>query len=502
VSVVGSGLLAQSIGKRFNASTESTWLSQSITILTVVLSPPMSQCADLWGRKWPIAFAMLCGCVGSIVASRAQSMGTVIAGYCITGICFGAQPLLHAVVSEVLPRKQRPLAQGAVNATAGLGGFLGVMMGGALLRHNDLDNYRIYLYVVAAIFFVAAAGIVVGYNPPPRDLQLSLSNGEKLRSLHWISYLLFTPGLVLFCIALSWSRNPYPWSNSRIIAPFVIGVLLIIAFIIYEWRFTKTGMLNHDLFLDRNFPIALVTIFCEGVAFFTANTYFAFEVSLFTGKDLLNAGLPFAVTFLAGVVVAWLAGIYSTKFKALRLPIIVGYLCLTSFFAAMAGTYTQRNLDASFYGLGVILGFGTGIILPIVMVAAQLATNAALISTASALVIAIRSLGGTVGLAINNAIFNSDLSTQIPKKIAAATLPLGLPPSSLGQLIGGLASNDPAALAHIPGATPQIIGAGAQALIEAYAIGFRDCYIAAACFSALSILGMFQPFSHVCPYHT
>ncbi|KAJ9604707.1 hypothetical protein H2200_010821 [Cladophialophora chaetospira] len=485
-AVVGSGFLAQSVQKFFG-STEGTWMSQSITILTVVLSPPVSQIADLWGRKWPITIAMLCGFIGSIVAGRAESMGTVIAGYCIMGICFGAQPLLHAVVSEVLARRHRPLAQGSVNATAGFGGLVGLVMGGALLRHGDLSKYRIYLYVNAAIFFVAAVGILVAYNPPPRELQISLTTSEKLRRIHWISYLLFTPGLVLFCIALSWSRNPYPWSNSRIIAPFVVGVLFMIAFGIYEWRFKKDGILDRGLFRSRNFVLALLTIFAEGVSFFAANTYFAFEISIFTGEDLLISGLHFGVTFIAGSIVAYVAGIYSTKRKALRFPLVLGFLFLLIFFICLAATYNS-NPKGGFWAFGVICGFGTGIILPLTMVAAQLATTPELISSASSLVIAVRSLGGTVGLAINNAIFNSALSTEIPKRIAAAVLPLGLPPSSLGMLIGGITSQDQALLAHTPGVTPQIIGAAAEALVQAYGIGFRNCWIAAACFTGAAVI--------------
>jgi hypothetical protein len=170
---------------------------------------------------------------------------------------------------------------------------------------------------------------------------------------------------------------------------------------------------------------------------------------------------------------------------------VLGFTLITVFNICMAATY-KSNPDGAFWGFGIILGVGTGIILPLTMVAAQLATTPELISSASALIISTRSLGGTVGLAITNAIFNSALSTEIPKKIAAAVLPLGLPPSSLGMLIGALASNDQALLAHVPGATPQIIGAAAQGLVEAYGIGFRNCWIAACCFAALAIVGKFR----------
>ena len=419
-------------------------------------------------------------------------MGTVIAGYCIIGICFGAQPLLHAVVSEVLPRKQRPMAQASVNATAGLGAFIAIVMGGSLLRHNVLENYRIYLYINAGIFFAATLGIAVCYNPPPLEMQISLTTSEKLRRLNWISYLLFTPGLVLFCVALSWSRNPYPWSSSRIIATFVVGAVFMVAFVGYECLGTKHGILDHGLFKNRNFALALLTIFSEGLSFFAINQYFAFDVTIATGQDLLNSALPFGLVFLLSMMFALLGGYYSSKRKALKFPIAAGFLMILIFFSCMSATYKSYS-KAHFWGFAVLAGAGVGLILPLIMVVAQLSTPAELISTASALVIATRSLGGTVGLAVNNAIFNSALATEIPKRIAAATLPLGLPPSSLGMLIGALTAQDPALLAEVPGASPQIIGAAAGALKSAYGIGFRNCWIASACFTAVALVGKSTP---------
>lgn len=337
VGVVGSGLLANAISTLFGPNHQGVWLSSAITILTVVLGPPIGQVADFWGRKWPLVLCLTGGVVGSIIASRAQSMGTVIAGFTILATAYGAQFLIHAVVSEILPRKQRPMAQATINMTAGLGAFVGICAGGGLLRYNVFSNYRIYMYMTAGIFAAAAVGVALCYNPPPRELQTSLSTMEKLRRLDWIGYLLFAPGLVLFCVALSWSKNPYPWSNGRIIGTFVVGVVLMIAFFIYEWRFKKDGLLHHSLFNDgRNFPISLMVIFVEGLAFFSANSYFAFEVSVLTGADLLIAGLHFGITFLAASLFAFLTGIYSGKMKAIRMPMVAGFVFTLIFFICMA----------------------------------------------------------------------------------------------------------------------------------------------------------------------
>lgn len=126
------------------------------------------------------------------------------------------------------------------------------------------------------------------------------------------------------------------------------------------------------------------------------------------------------------------------------------------------------------------------------MVAAQFATPPDMIAEASALILAIRSLGGAIGLAINNAIFTSTLGTQLPSRIAKAALPLGLPPRSLGLLIQALAADDKPALAQIPGITPRIIGAAANALVEAYTVSFRYCWVASACFIAVAVIGKYR----------
>lgn len=90
---------------------------------------------------------------------------------------------------------------------------------------------------------------------------------------------------------------------------------------------------------------------------------------------------------------------------------------------------------------------------------------------------------------IDNAIFNSKLNNKLPANIAAAVLPLGLPPTSLDPFIGALAGNaPPAQIAAIPGVTPQIIGAGIDGLHKAFQESFKSVYVAAAVISAVATI--------------
>ena len=73
--------------------------------------------------------------------------------------------------------------------------------------------------------------------------------------------------------------------------------------------------------------------------------------------------------------------------------------------------------------------------------------------------------GGAVGIAIFNAIFTDEMA-HLGDNIAAAVIPAGLPPSSVGDFITNLAGQNNTGLALVPGVSPPIIGAGVGALLD------------------------------------
>lgn len=203
----------------------------------------------------------------------------------ITGLEFGVLPLLHTVPSEILPRRWRAPAQAAIMIANSFGLILGLIIGGVFERNGNPDGFRNYYYICTGLFALATVIVLVAYRPPPTQLQTSLSFPEKMKKLDWIGYGLLASSLVLFCMGLAWSQNPYPWSDPHPSAPFAIGVALGIALVVYETKFKADGMFHHGLFTgkDWNFAISLLAVFCEGCAFFAATVYFPFQVSSSNG---------------------------------------------------------------------------------------------------------------------------------------------------------------------------------------------------------------------------
>lgn len=327
-----NGKFGRSIALVIGGTTQTVWLIQGIIILTVVLGPIVSQAADFWGRKWFVVVTAGLGVVGNIIVSRANSIGMAIAGQCIVGIAYGSQGLLYAVASEIVPRRFRPVAQGGLNASFSLGGIIALLAGEAMIRDFH-EGFRIFYYFTAGLLATSTAIIVVLYNPPQRPLQKSLTQGQKLRQLDWIGYALLTAGIVLFAIALSWAENPYPWTSARVLALFFIGIAFLIALAIHQTWLKKDGLFHHGLFQhDRNFALAIVIIFIDGIAFNAANTYFSFEVSILFETDPVRVGLRYCIVFFACIISSFGVAAYSSYRKIVRGPIVLSFVLFTIFF--------------------------------------------------------------------------------------------------------------------------------------------------------------------------
>jgi len=98
--------------------------------------PDHCKVTDYWGRKCFVIATILCGTAGCIVVYRSESIGVAIAGQVIGSFAGTAQPLTHAITSEILPRRYRPWAQTTVSPSVALAGIVATYTGGAFCKHD------------------------------------------------------------------------------------------------------------------------------------------------------------------------------------------------------------------------------------------------------------------------------------------------------------------------------------------------------------------------------
>ncbi|KAI1108565.1 major facilitator superfamily domain-containing protein [Nemania sp. NC0429] len=484
---------AQIIGRTFNSS-DTGWVTGVLVIGGVTLGPIVSQGADLWGRKWFFVVLSGFGFVGSVIVARAQNMPTVLGGFTIIGLpglAFGAQGLVHAVSGEVIPRRWRSWDQAAALVSTELGLVTGLIVAGGLNRTGSPDGFRNFYYITAALFFTAGLLCVLTYNPPATQRQLE-NIDSAIKRLDWIGFGLLASCVVLFSIALNWSHNPYSWDDPHVSVPFSISVLLAILLVLHGRR-KPDVLFHHGLFQERMFPICLVCIFVEGFSFYAANVYVPYQATTFYDHDFLFPPLRLAVGFPAAMVASIVTGLYCFLTKRVRWATFSALVIFVSFFAGMAAAVRLDDSGSALWGLPVLFGWAFGMVLVILVTAAQLCVPPALITISSCLVVAARALGGTVGFSVYHAVFQSAVS-HLDNNIAEAALAKGLPPASVSKVVEYYrVARNTSTVPDIPGVNSVIAEAAAVALKKTYQSGFYNVWVTGAAFaSAAAIISIFM----------
>lgn len=114
--------------------------------------------------------------------------------------------------------------------------------------------------------------------------------------------------------------------------------------------------------------------------------------------DTLLASVRFSIAFIATIPASVVTGLYCTITKKVRWVTVISFLIFVAFFACMA--MTDEDTNENTWGYPVMLGSALGMTLITLVTVAQLSTPPELISIASGLIISIRSLGGSIGIAI------------------------------------------------------------------------------------------------------
>ena len=70
-----------------------------------------------------------------------------------------------------------------------------------------------------------------------------------------------------------WAGSIYGWRSGHALGPLIVGIAVSILFGVYEWKGTKTGLLNHGLFKNRNFALSAGILIAEGVCYATVQNF-------------------------------------------------------------------------------------------------------------------------------------------------------------------------------------------------------------------------------------
>ena len=355
---------------------------------------------DRLGRRRIFTLGLTLFTIASAACAIAPTAGLLVAARAVQGL--GAamvMPLSLTLLASAFPPERRGAIIGIWGGIGGLAVASGPLVGGAVTQ--GLDWHWIF-WVNAPIGVVATV---------LARLRLAESRGPATR-LDLPAATLVSSGAVAIVWGLIRSGD-VGWGSAQVVASLIGGVILVAAFLVWEWRATDP-MLPLRLFGSRSFAAANLTGFLMAGAIFSAaflmSQYFQFAL----GYSPLATGLRLLPWTATPLLIAPLAGVLADRIGA-RPVLAVGMLLQGVGLAWIAAVAAAGEGYIDLVIPLVIAGVGISMALPVAPTAVLSAVHPQDMGKASGVNSTLQRFGAAFAIAIAAAVFaaNGHLGTPI-----------------------------------------------------------------------------------------
>ncbi|KAF2266116.1 MFS general substrate transporter [Lojkania enalia] len=303
-------------GRELHMSTaELTWMNAASSLSSGALLLFFGSIADLFGRKTMFIGSMFLFSVFSLAAGFAKTGLTLDILNGVLGIWSAsavppAQGMLGVVYETPSRRKNKVF--GCFSAGNPLGFVFGSIFSGLATR---LFNWRAGFYLLALVYIVIT--LLAVFTVPNDQTEKQSLDEETLKRLDLPGTAMTILGIGMFCAALSLGGDaPDGWKTPYVLILLVLGVILIVAFVIWEIKYPY-AMIDMKIWKDRDFSLLLTILCCGFIGFPVLSFWLALYFQVELGYDALLTGvhmLPMAIVgLLANIVAALLLHKVSNK---------------------------------------------------------------------------------------------------------------------------------------------------------------------------------------------
>lgn len=420
------------VANKFNGFSKVGWMISGFLLPSVVFSANWGQVSIIFGRKYTMMVCILIFEGGSLMSALAPNMNTIIGGRVLAGVgAGGIQTLVFIVVSEVVDMNLRPLATTLFGITAGISSVIGPLVGGAFTSNV---SWRWCFYINLPIGALAAVFLFISFNPPKPVFNLR----QQIGLVDYVGTVLFVGGCVVFLLGLTFaSTDEHSWNSAAVIVCLVLGPIILMAFAIWNWKFSKNQLIPMEIVKIPQIVAGGVTLFAMFGAFMANILYLSIYFQNVIGRDALHTGLSLLPMIISMVIFSVLSGVSLRKVYHVKPFSIVGCSLMT----VGIGITTLLQVDSpnsKKIGLLIPTGVGNGLIIQSLIASCQLKapkTNGGTIMTTSFIMVC-RSLGGSLGSILADVVYNLSLNNKLP--VALSNLANNNP-----QLFKQLSSFDP-----------------------------------------------------------
>jgi EmrB/QacA subfamily drug resistance transporter len=381
------------------------WTINGYTLSFAVLLATGGRLGDIFGRRLTFLIGVVVFALSSATAGFAPDQTSLVISRVVQGV--GAalmMPGTLSIITDAFPPNERGKAMGTWAGVSALALAVGPVLGGFLTEHVSWRAI-FYINIPVAIGAVIATLFAVRES---RDTSVG-------RDVDFAGVAVLTAGLTALVLALV-EGNAWGWGSPGIIALLVGAAVALPAFVWVENR-VKAPMVQFELLSDRNFLAAVVVALIISFAMLGVFFFLALYMQDILGYSPLEAGVRFLPSTLMIVIVAPIAGRLSDRFGP-RWLIAVGLVLV----AASLFSFSRLEVDSTYGALlpgFVLLGIGIAMTMSPMTSAAMNAVPVQKAGIASGVLSMFRMVGGSLGIAVTGAIFQSLASSRLEETAPA-----------------------------------------------------------------------------------
>ncbi|TXT11261.1 hypothetical protein VHUM_02012 [Vanrija humicola] len=388
------------LGRVFNQASIVSWVGTAYMLTSTALQPVYGRLSDIFGRKSVLLGSLTIFFFGSLACALAKTMIELIVFRAIQGVGGGGiLTLAMIIISDVVSLKDRGKYQGITGGVVAIANSLGPILGGIF---TEKVTWRWCFYINLPLTALAIVTII--FLLPLKPVHGSVR--EKLRKLDYYGSLLTLAWAVLVLLALSWGGTQYAWSSAAVIAPLVLGGLLLILFIFVEAKLVPLPLIPIYIFRNRTVAASMATTFANGAAFYATLYYLPQYFQVVRGASPIRSGVDLLPLVFVQVFFSFSSGFMVSKTGEYKWNLMAGFFIWT----IGLGLLSTLHPDTSWpriYGFQVLVGVGAGQTFQTSLIAIQASVERKDMATATGCRNFLRMLGGTVALAACTAILNN-----------------------------------------------------------------------------------------------
>ncbi|KAG8941281.1 hypothetical protein FRC04_004643 [Tulasnella sp. 424] len=469
------------IASTFNRLDLQSWIGTSYVLTSTVFLPIYGSIADILGRHWALQCSLIVFLIGSALCTAAQNMPMLLVGRGIAGIgAAGLVSVVRIILSDSGSLNEDNFMNSALVVLYAVGYSTGPVIGGALLNVSFRWIFAINLptsVLSAFMIFFILRPLLRPAQPSPRlhpglptNAYVSMPREtalQKFLRIDFIGTLLFIGGgiLILLALSLGSSVEKKGFQAPIVIVSFVVGGVLILLFVGWEYLVSKyieaaqdeangaprrfpgfvykcpkwfrltEPAIPLDIFKSYDICATSFAAMTGGMVLFSAFYFLAIYFSIVQGLSATKSGVQL-LYFSPGLGIGVFIALRMIKiFQQPKYPAILGSF-LIPIAVGLLTTAIDNNKQGQLNGFLLFTGVGIGLTFAPLSLQARFSQPFNRVAAVVSMNLFFRTAGGTIGLAQLSAVLDTKVKSYITGVIESPSL-TPEQKAQIGNLFGG-----------------------------------------------------------------